>query len=117
MIIKGDDKLKDVFGLSETEKKRIIYFLQGAVYCWCKNLKGEWFTILDLMGGDNRDWDGTPLEILYKKHIQNGKSAKDAFDSAGKESGWLLKKVVFDDKRQFETERTAINRKYRCLKS
>jgi hypothetical protein len=67
------------------------------------------------MGGDNRDWSGTPLEILHKKHIENGKSKEEAFENAGKECGWLLKKVISIDKRQFETEKTAINRKYHWL--
>jgi hypothetical protein len=115
MISKGENTLRDVSKLSEMEKNSIMNFLQGAVYCWCKNRKGEWFTILDLMGGDNRDWSKTPLEILYNKHIQNGKTTKEAFDNAGKESGWLLKRVIYDDKRQFETEKTEINRKYRWL--
>jgi hypothetical protein len=69
------------------------------------------------MGGDNRDWSKTPLEILYNKHIRDGKSAQEAFDNAGRESGWLLKRVVNDDKRQFETEETPINRKYRWLET
>jgi hypothetical protein len=117
MISKGDATLRDVSGLSDTEKKSIVDFLQGAVYCWCKNNKGKWFTMLDLMGGDNRDWSKTPLEILYNKHIQNGKTVKEAFDNAGKESGWLLKKVINNDRRQFETEETDINRKYRWLET
>jgi hypothetical protein len=115
MINKGDDMLREVSGISEVEKKGIMDFLQGSVYCWCKNNKGKWFSMLDLMGGDNRDWSGTPLEILYNKHIQNGKTVKEAFENAGKESGWLLKRVIHDDKRPFETEKTEINRKYRWL--
>jgi hypothetical protein len=115
MIRRGNSTLKDVSDLSETAKTSIMDFLQGTVYCWCKNRKGEWFTMSDLMGGDNRDWRKTPLEILYNKHIQSGKTAEEAFDNAGKESGWLLKKVVHDDKKDFETEETELSRKYRWL--
>jgi hypothetical protein len=117
MISKSNNTLRNVFGLSDAEEKSIKDFLQGSVYCWCKNKKGTWFSLLDLMGGDNRDWSGTPLETLYKKHIQDGKSEKDAFVSAGQESGWLLKKVIHSDKRKFETEETEINRKYRWLEN
>jgi hypothetical protein len=38
MISRGDDTIRNVYGLSETEEKSIMAFLQGAVYCWCKNI-------------------------------------------------------------------------------
>jgi hypothetical protein len=104
MISVGDSTIKEVSGITETEKKAISYFLQGAVYCWCKNKKGEWFAMRDLMGGDNRDWKDTPLEVLYKKHISNGKNTDESFESAGKESGWMLKKVLHADSRNFESK-------------
>ena len=67
------------------------------------------------MGGDNRGWNGTPLQTLYDKHVLNGKTPDEAFEVAGQESGWLLKETVHRDERQFETESTAINRRYRWL--
>ncbi|MDR2434364.1 MAG: hypothetical protein LBD47_07330 [Treponema sp.] len=115
MIVKGEDTIREVAGLSQEERERISAFLQGAVYCWCKNRKEEWFSMLELMGGDNNDWTGTPLQMLHDKEIENGKSKEEAYDNAGKNSGWLLKKVIFDDKRRFETEETPINRRYRWL--
>jgi hypothetical protein len=114
MITIGDKTIRDVDGLSSAEEKRIIDFLQGAVYCWCKKCKEQWFSMRDLMGGDNRDWKPTPLQILYDKHIQNSKNSAEAFDLAGKESGWILKKVINDDHRNFETTKDDI-RKYRWL--
>ena len=113
MIINDDGKTREVPGLSKEEKAKILTFLQGAVYCWCKNRKGEWFAMSDLMGGDNRNWEATPLQFLCDRHTQDGKTADEAFDAAGKESGWLLKEVVRKDKREFETRRTAIHREYR----
>lgn len=32
-----ESEIKDVHGISNEGKQRIIDFLQGAVYCWCKN--------------------------------------------------------------------------------
>lgn len=60
-IIAGNDEIREVAGIQEDEKQAIIHFLQGAVYCWCKNRKNEWFSMRDLMGGDNYFWEGTPL--------------------------------------------------------
>jgi hypothetical protein len=104
MISVGDSTIKEVSGIPEAEKQAISHFLQGAVYCWCKNKKGEWFSMRDLMGGDNRDWKDTPLIALYNKHIENGKTGDEAFDFAGKESGWMLKKVLHADTRNFESK-------------
>lgn len=47
---------------------------------------------------------------LYEKHKNAG--SNDAVKSAGKDSGWLLKKVVKADKREFETKKESLVRKY-----
>jgi hypothetical protein len=109
-IIVGNDEIREVTGVQENDKQAIIYFLQGAVYCWCKNRKNEWFSMRDLMGGDNFYWEDTPLMVLYEKHKNAG--SNDAVKSAGKDSGWLLKKVVKADKREFETKEESLVRKY-----
>jgi uncharacterized protein YajQ (UPF0234 family) len=36
-IIVGNDEIRQVTGVQEDDKQAIINFLQGAVYCWCKN--------------------------------------------------------------------------------
>lgn len=77
--------------------------------CWCKNRSDEWFSIRDLMGGDNFYWEGTPLICLWEKN-------KDVV-AAGKDAGWLLKKVISDDKRTFETKKEELVRKYRWKKN
>ena len=78
-------KIHEVSGISSDEKIRIIAFLQGAVYCWCKNRPDEWFSLRDLMGGDNYHWDGTPLMTLYTKHTSLGSTHDEAVDKAGKD--------------------------------
>lgn len=67
-IIVGNDEIREVTGIQDDDKQAIINFLQGAVYCWCKNRKNEWFSMRDLMGGDNFFWEDTPLMVLYEKH-------------------------------------------------
>lgn len=115
MICQGDDTLRELTGLPDAEQKRIMDFLQGSVYCWCKNRPDEWFAMHNLMGGDNRDWSTTPLAVLYSRHIQNGKTDEEAFNTAAQDSGWLLKRVIHADARRFATQDTAINRQYRWL--
>ena len=63
-------EIREVNGISKEQKKRILDFLQGTVYCWCKNRKDEWFTARDLLGGENYFWQGTPLFVLYEKTME-----------------------------------------------
>ncbi len=112
-IISGNAELRDVKGISQTEKDAILNFLQGAVYCWCKNRSGEWFSMRDLMGGENYYWDGTPLFVLYDKHRRAGST--EPVKAAGKDSGWLLKTVIEQDSRNFETKEEALIRMYRWI--
>lgn len=103
-MLTEDTVVREVNGISEEQKKRILDFLQGAVYCWCKNRKGEWFAIRDLLGGENFFWQGTPLFALYEKNMD--------VKQAGKDAGWLLKKVLCDDKRSFQTKKEGLVRQY-----
>ncbi|EKB55933.1 hypothetical protein [Bergeyella zoohelcum] len=107
MSFKTNETIRDVYGISDEQKNAIMNFLQGAVYCWCKNRSDEWFSIRDLMGGDNYYWEGTPLIALWEKHKDVG--------AAGKDAGWLLKKVINNDKRTFETKKEELVRKYKWV--
>ena len=104
MLLK-ESKIREVYGITKEQKQSILDFLQGAVYCWCKNRKDEWFAARDLLGGDNFYWEGTPMYALYEK-------SKDA-EQAGKDAGWLLKKVIDNDKRTFDTTIDGLVRQYR----
>lgn len=110
MSLSEDPRLRSISGISIEERQRIEDFLQGAIYCWCKNRKDEWFSLRDLMGGDNHVWNGTPLQPLYNKH--NNKKA-DPVKEAGKDGGWLLKAVISNDRRKFQTKKENLVRKYR----
>lgn len=104
-MIVGKPNIREVHGISEKQKQRIIDFLQGAVYCWCKNRKDEWFAARDLIGGDNFFWEGTPMFALFEK-------SKDV-EQAGKDAGWLLKKVLNEDKRTYESSSDGRVKQYR----
>lgn len=98
---------KNVNGFDERQLMLMKAFLQGAVYCWCKNRKNEWFAARDLLGGDNYYWQGTPLLALFE-HYRAGREDQDsiqyAIEEAGKAAGRLLKEVLINDKRTFETQ-------------
>ena len=110
-MLKNNSELREVRGITDEDKQRIVDFLQGAVYCWCKNNKEQWFALRDLMGGDNYHWQGTPLIKLYEKH----KNKNNATELAGKDAGWILKKVIQKDKRIFEIKKEEMARKYKWI--
>lgn len=113
MALAEKSKLRHDFGISENELKLVKAFLQGAVYCWVKNLEGNVFAARDLMGGVNFDWKGTPLYCLYEKHIRLEKDDESAIDEAGKDLGWILKSVLDEDKRTFEIYNVNMAKGYR----
>lgn len=112
MLISTKSYNRDVKGISETDKLRIKDYLRGAVYSWCNNNKKNWFSARDFLGGDNYFWQGTPLLVLYEKHQKLGKVWDKCVKDAGKDAGWLLKKVIDEDKRSFETKTEERIRKY-----
>ena len=113
MTIINPSKMRQSFGISNEELDRIKCFLQGSVYCWIKNRKDEVFAARDLVGGENYDWNGTPLIPLYQKHIGSGKSHDEAVSEAGKDLGWILKTVLHEDKREFEVHDAGMANGYR----
>ncbi len=106
--------LKTVTGISQDDFDAIYHFLQGAIYCWCKAKREEWFAVQDLLGGENFYWEGTPLIALYKKHKETlGKDWETAVQDAGKDAGRILKHVINDDRRAFDTKKEDVVRMYR----
>lgn len=112
MII-GIDSYKRVNGFSERELREMEAYLQGVVYCWCKNVgANHWFAARDLLGGENYFWGGTPMARLYEYYL-GGDDHNNAYaiEEAGKAAGRLLKKVLVEDRRQFNT-REGYTREY-----
>jgi len=110
MALSVTSSVRKVGGITPAQDELICAFLQGAVYCWCKNRRDEWFALRDLMGGDNFFWRGTPLIVLWDKH--NGRAA-DPLKEAAKDAGWLLKKVIDADRRTFESREEGLVKQYR----
>lgn len=115
MTLTMPSEIRNVQGLLDDELQLVRSFVQGAVYCWVKNRKGEWFAVRDLVGGENTDWTGTPLESIYARHIGIGKADNEAFESAAKDIGWIVKSVLADDRRCFENDHSGYVARYRWL--
>jgi len=93
-----------VYGITDKQKQDIYCFLQGSVYCWCKNRKNEPFAARDLLGGDNYYWQDTPMIALFDYYRAGNDANNDyAFDEAAKAAGRLLYELLYGDKREFET--------------
>lgn len=110
-MLSKDSELRKVYGINKEQELCICKFLQGCVYCWCNISTDEWFSLRDLMGGENYYWEGTPLYCLYEKHQDKETAVKDA----GKDAGWLLKKVLEEDPRKFDTKVEGLVRKYKWI--
>lgn len=124
----GESKSRPIEGLSEESHQRIMDFLRGAVYGWCITRKRDWFTLKDLFGGINYRWQGTPLYILHEipgsdDSAQSASSARKeggpvggasgGADSAGRNAGLLLKRVLIEDERRsFRTVKDGTTRRY-----
>lgn len=85
--------------ISAEDKEKIKIFLQGMVYCWCKNVKDEnnsnkWFFARDLVGGESFSWDDTPLKVLNENYVTR--------EIASQALGKLLYEVLYEDTKHFE---------------
>jgi hypothetical protein len=108
-------RLQNVTGISDEEARLIKAFMQGTIYSWIKNRKGEWFAVRDLMGGENFEWQGTPLYVLYLKHKNAGKDEEASIKGAAIDLGWLVKSVLAEDKRTFESDEQGQVKVYKWL--
>jgi hypothetical protein len=106
---------RNIRGITDTEKALIMAYMQGAVYSWVKNRKGEKLAVRDLVGGENYQWKGTPLLVLYQKHIKAGKDKQSAIKAAARDLGWLVKTVLSEDKRMFEVSKGGLVSTYRWV--
>jgi hypothetical protein len=116
-IISTHNKTPRVYrvrNITQAEEARILDFLQGAVYLWCKAHPADWFSLRDFMGGANNDWDGTPMQELYDRHA-GVMASRDAARRAAMDGGRLLKRVLDADGRIFEARKGYRAAEYRLI--
>ena len=111
-MLKNNDVVHEVRGLTAEHETQIAAFMQGAVYCWVKNRFAEPFALRDLFGGENTIWTDTPLQVLYSRQAALGKTPAEAHEQAAKDAGWLLKKMLRDDQRTFTCQKDGLVNHY-----
>ena len=84
-------------GVSDADIRRMLDFLFGATRAICADREGTQFSVRDILGGANYFWEGTPMEVLFKKYVAEGYSTDAAIVEAGKSAGHLLKRVLIED--------------------
>jgi len=107
---KESSKLNLVADLSNDEINAIKNFLQGAVFCWCKNCtekNGEqrWFNLRDLIGEASPiSWKDAPLIKLYEWH----KEYNDYDYRSSMDAGKILRSLIHSNKRFFHEEKNGV---------
>ncbi len=114
-MLNGNKRCFKVNGLSPLERDLIYAYLQGAVYRRCNQEPNDWFAAKHLVGEQNHQWEGTPLIVVYEHYraTNPNKSKRYAEKQAAKAIGHMLKRVIVDDKRTFDTSIRARVRHYK----
>ena len=99
----------------DNELPNMRAYLLGAVRSWTMNRPDEVFALRNLVGGENWDWDGTPIYHLFLKHQEKGKSNEVAMADAAKDAGWILKAVLDGDNRHYAVSDAGMVNGYRLL--
>lgn len=68
-----------------------------------------WFSLSDLIGGENKFWSN-PIKQVYNVYVAHNE--KTAFNNSAKDMGWVLLNILNKDIRKFKTERRYKKRKY-----
>ncbi len=88
-----------VRGLRTNQLNDIRNFLQQKIDNWLCAARGTPFSIRSFLGGENADWRGTPMQVLYDRLLPKGHDY--AYKQAAKDAGHILKMVVIEDERKF----------------
>lgn len=108
MIVEGNNKLRNVRGLSPTCKVRAINFIHSLVKIWLIERRPQsTFRAGNLMGRQIFEtWEHTPLNPLFELYFDKEKNnCAYAIRQAGIAAGYLLKQVIAADPHRFRFNR------------
>ena len=95
--------------LTDNQVKEIKEFLKRLLYVFLNNNTDDWFTVSDLVGGFNEDWNGTPLQYIYNAY--KVKDPNTAYERAAIDVGWLYLEILETDNiHKFESRHKKIGR-------
>ena len=83
-------------------KKEVKEFLECLVRIWCLTTPEKSFTCSELL--NNADWQKKPLCYMYDYYKNQGESDEEAKNHDSVDIGWLLKEVISEMPRKFETD-------------
>lgn len=96
--------------ISEGDMNCAKTYIMGVVHGFCNNNENQHFSVQILFGGENKDWRGTPLQVIYEYYAQKGYF--DADKRAARDVGWLLKTVLQEDKKLLYDEKKEYIKEY-----
>lgn len=102
MIISRSNAKRNISAkISPIEKDLAKTYIKDAVNKHCEKSPQNPFSVRILFGGDNRDWNGTPLQCIYNYYKYKLKLS-NAKERAAKDVGWLFKEVLCNDTLVFQ---------------
>lgn len=102
MIVQGNNILRNVHGISDTEKAQAMDFIRTLVDERLNVFPTAIFRAVDLMGRQVfPTWANTPLDPLYQYYYGKKRDNRYAMRQAGIAAGYLLKRVIENDSRSF----------------
>ena len=104
MIINGRKRtVKISAAVNEKDIEHMKIYILGAVHGFTAAAGNKSFTVRDIFGKGNRNWSGTPIQEIYECYIKV-LPHKEAAEKAAQDVGKLLRKVLTDDKYEYEEE-------------
>lgn len=102
MIINSKKRIVKISAkVSKNDLELMKIYILGAVHGFTAAAGSKSFKVRDLFGYENRDWYKTSIQEIYEfyaKKLPHKKAAKRAAQDVGK----LLRKVLTDDKYEYE---------------
>ena len=87
-----------VHGVDRVYQEAIRAYLREKLDAWCaSHHQGDVFAARDWLGGQNRNWHGTPLLEFYNYYQRRNRGDVYAYREAGKAAGRILKGVIDRD--------------------
>ncbi len=102
MIINSKKRIVKISAkVSKNDLELMEIYILGAVHGFTAAAGSKNFKVRDLFGYDNRDWNGTPIQEIYEFYLKS-LPYEEAAEKAAQDVGKLLRKVLTDDKYEYE---------------
>lgn len=105
MLVNETYEERNINSVTESQKKEVKEFLACLVRIWCLTTPEKSFTCAELLKIlNNADWQKKPLCYMYDYYKNKDESDEEAKNHDSVDIGWLLKEVISEMPRKFETD-------------